>query len=231
MFDSIFATETTTSLIFLMLGVSLAAGLISAFITSIKLRATKGFFVTTALMPTIVSASFCFLNIMFQNTTASTVGRIAAIMVGLGLIRFRSAQGKAEEMFALLTSVIVGAVAGLGFLTYAVIIAIVIPLIYTGLMSANIFKNKKLAREKTLNITIPESLDYVDVFDKTFAHYLKEVEQVGVKTTGMGSMFRLSYRIVMKDPAEEKEFIDELRTFNGNLEISVLPYSDDPRAL
>ena len=59
-----------------------------------------------------------------------------------------------------------------------------------------------------------------------FAHYLKKVDGTGVKTTGMGSMFRLSYKVQMKKPAEEKAFIDELRTKNGNLEIALLPYTE-----
>ena len=83
-----------------------------------------------------------------------------------------------------------------------------------------------MAPEKLLRITIPESIEYHDIFDDTFAHYLKSYESVGVKTTGMGSMFRLSFKIVMKDPAEEKALIDELRTKNGNLEIAITPYTD-----
>ena len=80
--------------------------------------------------------------------------------------------------------------------------------------------------DKLLRITIPESLEYHDVFNDTFSHYLKEYESVGVKTTGMGSMFRLSFKIRMKNVDEEKAFIDELRTKNGNLEIAILPYSN-----
>jgi hypothetical protein len=80
-----------------------------------------------------------------------------------------------------------------------------------------VFTHKGFAEEKLLKVTIPETLEYADVFKTTFDHYLNKVEMVGVKTTGMGSMFRLSYRITMKNPAEEKEMIDELRTKNGNL--------------
>ena len=57
------------------------------------------------------------------------------------------------------------------------------------------------------------------------------MENAGVKTTGMGSMFRLSFKIKMKNPAEEKEMIDELRTKNGNLEISILPYVEPQNQL
>ena len=73
---------------------------------------------------------------------------------------------------------------------------------------------------------IPEDLDYNGTFNEIFDHYLSSYEYDGVKTTGMGSMFRLSYKIEMKDPAEEKAFIDELRTKNGNLEISIRPYTE-----
>ena len=129
-------------------------------------------------------------------------------------------------------AILIGAVNGLGYIAYAVIISIVFPLLYVLIASLTfIFKNKRFASEKMLKITIPESLEYSEAFDKIFSHYLKEVELVGVKTTGMGSMFRLSYRIVMKNAQEEKEMIDEIRTKNGNLEISVLPFVQDPREL
>ncbi|MBQ7653030.1 MAG: hypothetical protein IJS93_01515 [Clostridia bacterium] len=74
-------------------------------------------------------------------------------------------------------------------------------------------------------------MDYSDVFNETFERFLKEHEMVGVKTTGMGSMFKLSYRIVMKDASQEKEMIDELRIRNGNLEIGSLPFVDDVKTL
>ena len=88
-----------------------------------------------------------------------------------------------------------------------------------------------MSEDKLLRITIPESLEYSGAFDDTFAHYLKSYENAGVKTTGMGSMFRLSFKIRMKDPTEEKAFIDELRTKNGNLEIAILPYTEQQNQL
>ena len=82
-----------------------------------------------------------------------------------------------------------------------------------------------------LRVTIPESLDYSDVFKPTFEKYLKESENVEVKTTGMGSMFRLSFKIKMKNPNEEKSLIDELRILNGNLEIQILPFEEKMNVL
>ena len=231
MFDSIFSTTISVGLVFLMAGMALLDGVIATFITSLKAKSSKGLFVTTALLPMVVSLAFYFLNIMIKNDTTTAIAALGSVMVGMGLIRFRSTQGTAEEMFMLFVSIMIGAICGLGYVTYATIFAIVIPLIYLGLMSTNLLKNRRLSGEKLLKITIPESLEYSDAFNDTFNHFLKEHELVGVKTTGMGSMFKLSYRIVMKDVKEEKEMIDELRVKNGNLEISVLPYVEDNKSL
>ena len=94
-----------------------------------------------------------------------------------------------------------------------------------------IFDHKVKNEEKMLRITIPESLDYTDVFKNTFEKYTKVALPIGVKTTGMGSMFRLSFKIIMKDQNEEKAFIDELRTLNGNLEIQILPLEEKTNVL
>ena len=100
-------------------------------------------------------------------------------------------------------------------------------MVYFVLARLGIFEHSSLPKESLLRITIPESLEYAGAFDDIFAAYLTHVESAGVKTTGMGSMFRLSYKIRMKDPAQEKDFIDALRTRNANLEISVLPCGEE----
>ena len=231
MFDSIFSTQVTVGLVFAAIGASAVFGIVYAFITALKLRSTKGFLITVALMPTVVTTAFIFLNIMLEKDSTLSMTSIAVIMVGMGLIRFRSAQGKAEEMLALFASVVIGAINGLGYIFYGGIFAVAFPVVFVVISSFGFLKSKKNQGEKLLKITIPESLEYSGAFDEVFGRYLKDVEQVGVKTTGMGSMFRLSYRIVMKDVSEEKEMIDELRIKNGNLEISVLPFVEDQKEL
>lgn len=231
MFDSLYSSGTTFPLIFLAMGISLLCGLLSAAIFSLKLRSSKGFFITVSLLPALVTATFSALNVLIKTDTTTAITTVSAVMVGLGLIRFRSAQGKAEEMLALFASVGIGAICGLGYLAFAAILAAAVPAIYFILASLPLFNNARLSKEKVLKITIPEDLEYGSAFGDVFGKYLKTHEQTGIKTTGMGSMFRLTYRIVLKDPSEEKNFIDELRTKNGNLEISVMPYADDPREL
>ena len=162
---------------------------------------------------------------------AFTAVRIATIAVALGLIRFRSANGKAEELLILFVGIAVGLIAGLGYVVFSAIFALIVALIYLLLSNLRIFDNKRFNDEKMLKITIPESLEYNDVFNDIFSQYLKSNELMEVKTTAMGSLFRLSYRIELKNNKEEKEFIDQLRIKNGNLEIAIVPFVGQDKSL
>lgn len=232
MFNSIFAQEINVGLVFLMSGVTILIGVIYAFIVSFKLRSSKGFFVTTSLLPVIIAIIIALLGaFLSDSTTTTTMSRIATLAVALGLLRFRSVNGRSEEILILFGSIMIGFVAGLGYLAFSAIAGLAIGLLFILLISLPIFKNKKFASEKLLKITIPESLEYDEMFKDTFSHYLKESELVEVKTTGMGSLYRLSYRVILKNNKEEKEMIDELRIKNGNLEISLLPYTEPNKSL
>lgn len=200
------------------------------FLVSLKLRGTKSFFITSAIMPMIVAAVVSMVSIFLDNTSSGAV-RIATIAVALGLIRFRSQNAKAEELLLLFAGIASGLICGLGYVALAAIFAVVVAGLYLLLTSTHLFSNKRFNGEKLLKITIPEALEYSDVFNDTFANYLKSNELVEVKTTAMGSLFRLSYRIEFKDIKDEKEFIDELRVKNGNLEISILPYIGEEKSL
>ena len=200
------------------------------FLVSLKLRGTKSFFITSAIMPMIVAAVVSMVSIFLDNTSSGAV-RIATIAVALGLIIFRSQNAKAEELLLLFAGIATGLICGLGYVVLAAIFAIVVAGLYLLLTSTHLFSNKRFNGEKLLKITIPETLEYSDVFNDRFANYLKSNELVEVKTTAMGSLFRLSYRIEFKDIKDEKEFIDELRVKNGNLEISILPFIGEEKSL
>ena len=57
--------------------------------------------------------------------------------------------------------------------------------------------------------------------------FTEKAELRKVKTTNMGTMFELSYNVVVKDSVNEKEFIDNLRMRNGNLNISLSVAEND----
>ena len=218
MFNSIYSTSVTTAEFLIMAATAIVSGIVFAWIMSFKLDSSKRFLTVTALMPFVIAAVITFVN--------GNIGAGVAMGGAFSLIRFRSAQGTADELAAILISMGAGIAFGMGYLAYGVLIMICLSLVYLLLAALPVFKGIG-AKKKLLRITIPESLEYTDVFEETFSHYLKSYESVGVKTTGMGSMYRLSFKICMKNDKEEKAFIDELRTKNGNLEIAVLPYSEE----
>ena len=218
MFDSIYSTSVTVSEFFAMAAASLCAGILFAWLMSFRIRSTRRFFIVNAILPFVVATVITFVS--------GNIGAGVAIGGAFALIRFRSAQGSADEIASILIAMGAGIAFCMGYLAYGVVILLGLALLFFLLSALPIFEHKSMGEDKLLKITIPESLDYSTVFDDTFAHYLKSAENAGVKTTGMGSMFRLSFKIRMKDPAEEKAFIDELRTKNGNLEISLLPYAE-----
>ena len=223
MFDSIYSSTVAPSQFFLMTAVALVTGFLYSWIMSFRIRSTKRFFIVTALIPFVVAAVITFVN--------GNIGAGVAIGGAFSLIRFRSAQGSADEIAAILVAMGSGIAFGMGYIGYGVVILIALAVLFLLLSFVPLFEHKSMAEDQLLRITIPESLEYNGTFDDIFSHYLKRIENAGVKTTGMGSMFRLSFKVQLKNPAEEKAFIDELRTKNGNLEVALLPYTETQNQL
>lgn len=231
--DSLFNLLTNldkTAICLIIVGITFVTGLIYTVIVSFKLRTTKSFFITSILIPMIVASVISMVSIFLDDTTSGAV-RIATIAVALGLIRFKSASGRAEELLLLFGGVAFGLIAGLGYVVISAILAISLAALYVLLSSINIFKFKRIGQEKLLKITIPEDLDYNQAFDSILKTYLKSYELVEIKTTGMGSLFRLSYKVELLAKDSEKALIDELRIKNSNLEISLLPYVESNKTL
>ncbi len=217
LFRGIFDTDMTqvisVSDFLLCVGSSLVIGLILAWCYTFRSRYSRGFVATLALLPAVVCVVIMMVN--------GNVGTGVAVAGAFSLVRFRSAPGSAREIGAIFLAMGTGLVAGMGYLGYAFLCAILlggISMIY-GQLSFGSMANASLY--KTLHITIPEDLDYTGVFDPILAEYTRQQELVQVKTTNMGSLFRLTYNLTMKPGADEKAFIDKLRCRNGNLEITV----------
>ena len=223
MFDSVYSTAVTPQQFLLMAAAALISGVLYAWIMSFRVRSQKRFFIVCAMIPFVVGAMITFVN--------GNIGTGVAIGGAFSLIRFRSAQGSADEIASLLIAMGSGIAFGMGYLGYGVLILLGLGILFLLLSGAALFEHQNMAQDRLLRITIPEDLEYGGVFDDIFSRYLSSARDTGVKTTAMGSMFRLSYKIRMKDPAEEKAFIDELRTRNGNLEISILPYAEQTNQL
>jgi hypothetical protein len=148
------------------------------------------------------------------------IGAGIAVMGAFSLIRFRSAPGTAKEIIMIFSAMGAGLLAGMGSLPLSIIFSIILTGIFI-LYNCITFGKGGQEKFKVLTVTIPEDLDYSEIFDDIFAEYTSSYELIKVKTTNMGSMFRLTYNISLKDPKKEKAMIDIIRERNGNLDITV----------
>ena len=218
MFNSVYSAAVTPGQLLLTAAAALSAGVLYSWLISFRIRANRRFFVVTSVLPFVVGLVLSFIN--------GNIGAGIAFGGAFALTRFRSAQGTSDEIVAVLIAMAAGCAFGMGYIAYGVLTLLMMGLVFPALSGAKFFDHGGMKQEKLLNITVPESLDYARAFEEPFARYLSQAENVGVKTSGMGSLYRLSFRIRMKDPAAEKEMIDELRIRNGNLEIAVLPWAE-----
>lgn len=217
MFRGIFDTEMShviaLSDFLICIGVSFVIGMILAGAYMFRTRYTKSFVVTLAMLPAIVCVVIMMVN--------GNVGTGVAVAGAFSLVRFRSVPGTAKEIGALFMAMGAGLITGMGYLGFAVVFAVILAVITILLSFVDFGTRKNAARYKNLRITIPEDLDYTGVFDEIFEEYTENCELTQVRTTNMGSLFRLTYDMVLKNGANEKEFIDKLRCCNGNLEIAI----------
>ena len=226
-FRSLFRTDLTDVISFgdflLCILCSLMIGLILAFGCRYQGRCTKSFLTTLALLPSVVCVVIMMVN--------GSVGAGVAVAGAFSLVRFRSAPGTGREITMLFLAMGAGLIAGMGYLALA--------LLFTVMMTAmNILYNRLDFGEKrngeryrTLSLLIPENLDYGGVFDEVLRHYTTDYTLTRVKTANMGSLFRLTYDITLRENISEKELIDQLRCRNGNLEIMLSRQESAPAEL
>lgn len=216
-FKGIFDSDITNVInigdFILCISIALLAGLLLCFAYMYKTRYTKSFVITLSLLPAVVCVVIMMVN--------GNVGTGVAVAGAFSLVRFRSAPGNAKEITAIFLAMSAGLIAGMGYLAYALLFSIIMCAVFILYNHMDFGCTRNAAIYKTLTITMPEDLNYVGIFDDLFEKYTKSHEMIRVKTTNMGSLFRVSYNVTLKDPTKEKELIDEIRCRNGNLEISV----------
>ncbi len=216
LFQGIFSTTTSSIYItqfLICIAVALCIGIFFAFVYRYKSRCTQSFVITLALLPAIVCVVIMMVN--------GNVGAGVAVAGAFSLVRFRSIPGTAKEIGMIFLAMGAGLVCGMGYLAYAILFSVVLGIFILCLHIFGFGSSKCAFTEKILRITIPEDLNYSALFDDLLETYTSAYELISVKTTNMGSLFKLQYNITLKDLKKEKEFIDELRCRNGNLEISI----------
>ena len=209
-FDTILISADIDILTYLLcLASAGACGVLSALAASFRTHASKSFLTSLILLPMIVCTVIAMVN--------GNVGTGIAVMGAFSLIRFRSVPGKARDIVVIFLAMTAGLACAGGYVAIALLFTLIVCL---GMVIVSLIPMGS-ERSMDLHITIPESLRYANEFDDLFGKYLKAHRLIQVKTTNMGSLYKLHYRVEMKDAKQGQAFIDELRCRNGNLEISL----------
>lgn len=189
--------------------VSLILGIILALTHKYTSKYNKSFLITISILPLLVQ----YVILMVSGDLGTSIATIGAF----SLVRFRSLPGTSKEILIVFFAMTIGLSTGMGYIAIAAIFTILGCISILLFNKINLFNNKNY--EKILKITIPENLDYTNIFDEEFQKYTSKIELEEVKTINMGSLFELSYKVTLNKNINEKKFIDDLRIKNGNLKI------------
>lgn len=209
LFNSIVSTTITLETYLICMFAALVCGIITAIASCYRSYASKSFLVSLILLPAIVETVITMVN--------GNVGTGVAVMGAFSLVRFRSVAGRARDIASIFLAMTAGLACAAGYVAIAILFTL---LVCAALV---ITTHIPMGDQKTmdLRITVPETLNFSGEFDDIFSEYTKRHHLVKTKTTNMGSLYKLSYKIELKNREQMQAFIDALRTRNGNLEISI----------
>ena len=208
-FGSIFTGSLTLGQFMLAIVASMFLGLVLSLVFMFRNTYTKSFITALVLIPAVETVVIMLVN--------DNLGVGLSVAGSFALIRFRSVKGTAKELVAVFIAMTIGIICGTGYVALAAVFTVLLCLVMFVLTLSGFGKASE--NERYLKITIPESLNYDEVFDEVLAKYTSSYELESIKTLTLGSLFRVEYKITMKNADDLKKMIDELRLRNGNLEI------------
>ena len=210
MLDSILASGLTLPAFLVCTAVSLVLGIATVFLSMYRSKCSQGFSVTVAVLPAIVQIVILLVN--------GNVGAGVAVAGAFSLVRFRSVPGTAREIGVIFLAMALGLATGMGYVALAAVFFVIIAAVL--LLLTRLDFGTRRTDERLLKITIPENLNYEGLFSDVFSQYLSSCSLEQIKTTNMGTLYELQYRVVFRQTQPPKAFFDELRCRNGNLNIS-----------
>ncbi|MBE5906140.1 MAG: DUF4956 domain-containing protein [Lachnospiraceae bacterium] len=221
-FSSILTNGTFTAAQF---GVATITSLLCGFFIAtafmVKNKCSQSFAITLALLPSIVELVIILVN--------GNIGTGVAVAGAFSLVRFRSVAGRGQEITSVFLAMAVGLATGMGYIGVAVLFSVLISFLNILL---NVCKFGDASEgHRTLKITVPENLDYEGKFEDIFQKYLTSYSYEEVKTSNMGSLYKITLDVVLKSGISTKAMLDEIRTRNGNLDISLGRQVDKPDCL
>jgi len=210
LFNSLIGVQMSVSAFLLCECSALVLGFLAALTFTRLGRHSAAFVRTLALLPPLVA-----LVIMMVN---GNIGAGLAVAGAFALVRFRSAPGTADEITGVFFAVAIGLACGMGFVGYAALLLVLVA--GAALLMRRFRFGEAADAERVLRITIPENLNYDKMFDDLFLLYTRRYTLERVRTTNMGTLYELSYRIELKDPELTRDLLDAIRCRNGNLNIT-----------
>lgn len=211
MMNSVMTNPIQVSTFLICLVTAMILGVLTALVFFYRSRHSVGFAISLAILPMVV----CIIIMMVNGN----IGTGIAVAGAFTLVRFRSVPGKAIEIAALFVAMAIGLILGMGYIGVAVMffaLAAVFVLVLTRVNFGAAGRG-----EKQMKITIPENLNYDGLFDDLFKQYTNRIQLRQIRSTNMGTLFELTYDVVFKDASVPKEFIDDVRSRNGNLNIII----------
>ncbi len=210
--ESVAANVTTGG--FLLCSVaSLVLGAACALIYMFRHKYSRNFVVTLALLPLVVQTVITLVN--------GNLGAGIAVMGVFNLVRFRSIPGSAKDIGSVFFAMAIGLATGMGYLSLAVLFTVIMGIANVVYVLSPFGHMQTVERE--LHLTVPEDLEFEGVFEPVLEHYTDSFELVEVQTSNMGSLYNLTYLMKLRVDASVKELIDELRCYNGNLKVALVP--------
>ena len=209
MLDTIISSNITLTSFLICTAVSLVLGICTALVVTYRSKSTQSFALTLAVLPVVVQMVIMLVN--------GNIGAGVAVAGTFSLVRFRSAPGTAKEIIGIFLAMAIGLATGMGYVALAALFFVIVAAFLLLLTTFGFCKGDEANR--ILRITIPENLDYEDLFDDLLEKYAKTYALDKVKTTNMGTLYELSYTLTLKTPSVPKEFLDEIRCRNGNLNV------------
>ena len=220
LFSAIYSETFTPEIYFICTAVSLVLGAVIAFTSGFRAKQSKSFLLALFLIPAIVQTVIMLVN--------GSVGTGVAVMGAFSLVRFRSVAGSAKEIVSIFLAMATGLATAMGYIGLAAIFVVIICIVM--LITSFIHFKERDDLVRSLKITVPEDLNYAHEFDEIFEKYTRNAKLLTVKTSNMGSLYKLLYRVELVSEDDIQKFIDELRIRNGNLEIAVLmPETEESR--
>ena len=216
MLNSLFSPSRTLPMLLLCLGAAAGLGILTALVFRVRSRTSAGFALTLSLLPVVVAMVILLVN--------GSVGTGVAVAGAFALVRFRSVPGTAREIAAIFTAMALGLALGMGYLSMAVLLFLLVAALTLLLTFTGFAQPRGIHRQ--LRITIPENLDYEELFDDVFHQFGMEAQLLRIKTTAMGTLFDLTYDLTVPQETVPKAFLDALRARNGNLSVVVGPLGE-----